>query len=410
MRHSKESELARELVPAANVQLVESSGIPNLLQRIRPQWQAKSLIERVHRLVAVDPSSACQRLFNAAIHDLREKIVIAGIDIASEAASQNRLPPVSREEDVENYPTSKLIDLSYRMGLLTRPEWRRVSRSYEIRRDLEHEDDEYEAGVEDCVYIFTTCIDVILSVDPINLLKVTDVKTVVEQSAAVVPGQELLEDIERAPQPRQLEIMKFLVGIALDRKQSDIVQQNAYVFLGFFRPKTNNQVLLALSQDFQTRIGRNGLDQRHARVASASGVMPYLRQSARRELFESYLGRMAEVGTRWTANAHHGDLLRGFVELGGFAACPDPVNKNILTWMVLAYIGEPGGRTSYGNVRHVFYSNSAAPLIIQIIADYSDVVKDTLRALATDNTIKQRLENQHIARRFETLLDLVDPS
>jgi hypothetical protein len=40
------------------------------------------------------------------------------------------------------------------MGLLPRPEWRRVTRCYEIRRDLEHEDDEYEATVEDCIYIF----------------------------------------------------------------------------------------------------------------------------------------------------------------------------------------------------------------------------------------------------------------
>ena len=57
-----------------------------------------------------------------------------------------------------------------------------MHRCYEIRRDLEHEDDEYEAGIEDCVYMFRTCIDVVLSRDPVELLRVTDVKEIIEES------------------------------------------------------------------------------------------------------------------------------------------------------------------------------------------------------------------------------------
>jgi len=177
--------MSRELVPMPAVEMVRDANVPALLGKIRPQWQAKSLIGRVHRLLEVDPSSAGQRLFNASIHDLKEKVVIAGIDMAGEAARQNKLPPVTDAEDIENYPTAKLIDLAYRMGLLSRPEWRRVSRCYEIRRDLEHEDDEYEAGVEDCVYIFSTCVEVILSRDPIQLIKVTDFKEIIEQSTSI---------------------------------------------------------------------------------------------------------------------------------------------------------------------------------------------------------------------------------
>lgn len=397
-----------DLIPAANVDLMASSGMPQLLQKIRPQWQAKSLIDRVHRLIGVDPSSACQRLFNAAIHDLREKVIIAGIDIAGEAADQYKLPPARREEDIENYSTAKLIDLCYRMGILSRPEWRRVSRCYEIRRDLEHEDDEYEAGVEDCVYIFTTCIDVILSVDPVTLLKVTDIKQIVESSVPTQPGEELLADFERAPQPRQQEILGFLVSIALDKEQSDIIQQNAFSCLHVFRPRAANPVLVSLASDFQKKVKRNGLDERHARVAAASGAMPYLKQSARRELFNAYLDTLNQIGTNWSAHDRHGDALRQFNELGGFSSCPNPTKKEIIKWMVKTYIGTPGGRTSYGNVRHVFYSNSAAPLIRDILRSESSIVSDELRELRDEEKIKARCENEHIARRFEQLLDLLE--
>src|SRR5207248_9587412 len=91
--------------------------VQGLMTRVRPDWQAKSLIERVQRLLPSDPSSACQRLLNAAVHDLREKVVVAGLDIAEQAAKQAKLQPVTKAEDVENYSTDKLLDLAFHMGI-----------------------------------------------------------------------------------------------------------------------------------------------------------------------------------------------------------------------------------------------------------------------------------------------------
>lgn len=310
-------------LPAA--ELITSSEVPTLLERIRPQWQAKNLIKRVHSLLRTDPSSACQRIFNAAIHDLREKIAIAGVDIAQETSATYKLPPVARAEDLEEYPTARIIDLAYRMGLLSRPEWRRLARCYEIRRDLEHEDDEYEAGVEDVIYVFKTCIETVLSRDPIQPLRIRDVKEVIDEPESIVPDQALLDDYERAPQPRQEEICRFLISIALDDKKPEVTQQNAFNLLARVASLTHNQVKLKLVEFLQQRIGRRGLDRRHARVAIASGVMPYLKRADRTSFFEQVYAQMETVGTRWIAHAQHGELLRSFIELGGLHYCPEDV-------------------------------------------------------------------------------------
>src|SRR5213596_611206 len=111
--------------------LVRTGNLPasvtGLLASIRPEWQHRSLIERVKRILPIDPSSACQRLLNAAFHDLRQKVVIAGIDLAQQAAVSNKLPTISKAEDVlETYSTTNILDLAYRIGILSRPEWRRL--------------------------------------------------------------------------------------------------------------------------------------------------------------------------------------------------------------------------------------------------------------------------------------------
>jgi hypothetical protein len=306
-------------VPLPSTELISVSEVPSLLGQIRPQGQAKNLIRRVKILLRTDPSSACQRLFNAAIHDLREKIVIAGVDVAKETADTYKLPPVTRAEDLEEYPTAKVIDLAHRMGLLSRAEWRRLSRCYEIRRDLEHEDDQYEAGVEDIIYIFKTGIEVILSRDPIQPLRIKDVKELVDRPDPLVPDEALLGDYDRAPGPRQEEICRFLISIALDEKRPEITQQNAFNLLTRFASHTKNQVTLNLVDFLQQRIGRRGLDRRHARVAVGAGIMPYLKRADRAAFFGQVLAQMEKVGTRWVAHAEHGELLRSFIEVGGLS-------------------------------------------------------------------------------------------
>ena len=396
-----------EIIPRANAELVAESGVTTLLEQIRPHWKAKNLIQRVFRLVRIDPSSACQRIFNAATHDLKEKIVMAGLDIAQEAAKQNKFPEVSKAEHVDALDVKRTINLSYHMGLLTRPEWRRLLRVYDIRRDLEHEDDEYEATVEDCVYTFKTCIDVVLSRDPVQLLKLTDIKDLVEKPSPVAVTQSTLDDYSQAPVPRQTEIYRFLISNALDSKHPDIIRQNAYNVLGSLRALTSNQVIIACSEEFIERIGRQGPDFLHARVAFQAGIFPYLKRAQLKEFFNAFAGRLKQVGYGFRNNESHGDILRNLQEVEGIAHCPDDCLPVILEWLVLCYIGEPGGYGYFGSNRKVFYSNTGAPICLSIIRDAGKDLSKNLEDLRTlSDPVKHLISNDHVLRRFEDTIDL----
>lgn len=400
----------QELIPSANMEIIEASGVNALLLQIRPHWQAKNLIQRVTKLLHVDPSSACQRLFNASIHDLREKILFAGIDIAAEAAKQHKLPPISSAENIENYSTLRMIDLAYRMGLLSRPEYRRILRAYDIRKDLEHEDDEYEAGVEDCVYIFRTCVDVILSKDPIELIKLTDIKEIVERSEATALNESLLEEFSHAPEPRQMEIYKFLISSSLNVELPDVVRHNCYMALYSLKSLVHSQVLITCAREFVQRIGKRGPTLIEARVAYGSGLLPYLKQAQIKDFYDSYFSEMTKVGYSWGAHNSHGELLRNLEEIGGLEFCPEEFLGQYVEWLVLCYIGSSGGRTSYGNVRNVFYSNVGAPIAINILKIKSRTIYPIVAALEKGSkSVRYAISDEHVARRFNSILDELEP-
>jgi hypothetical protein len=396
-----------QLVPAANREIIEASGATELLLKIRPHWQAKDLIKRVVRLLSVDPSSACQRIFNACIHDLKEKIVIAGLDIAADAARQYKLPTVARAEDIENYSVSHTITLAYRMGLLSHPEWRRLLRVYDIRKDLEHEDDQYEASIEDCFYIFKTCIEVVLSRDPVHLLKLTEVKDIVEQPKPATLSETLLEDYKLAPAPRQLEIYRFLISTTLNSNHPDIVRQNSFNILGTISSVTNRQVIIDSANDFMSRLDRRTPNLPEARVAYAAGVLPYLKKSMLIDFFRAYLEEMNKAGFSFKSHNKHGELLRNLMDVGGLNHCPEEVLPEVLEWLILCYIGE----SSYGpwsGYRRVFYSNVGAPLALDIIMNCERDLSSITKSLGdSSKRIIQMCSDEYVARRFQQVLDTI---
>jgi hypothetical protein len=74
----------------------------------------------------------------------------------------------------------------------------------------------------------------------------------------------------------------------------------------------------------------------------------------------------------------------------------------------LTYIGTPGGLTTFGNVRNVYYSNTAAPIIKEIVAESAALIRDPLIELQTHKKVRLLTADKHIARRMESLIDLTE--
>ena len=92
----------------------------------------------------------------------------------------------------------------------------------------------------------------------------------------------------------------------------------------------------------QDKIGTGKISAGQARVASASGVIPYLKVATRRDFYEDTHKELHGIGHNWTMYNAHGEPLDSLIEVGGLAYCPPGPLEKLVKWLVLAYLGETG--------------------------------------------------------------------
>ena len=180
-----------------------------------PTWTDRNLVSRIEHLLKVDPSSACQRLFNATIQDLREKILGLEVENPCKTDFDLNLSPIVEKQRLTFCPTMQLIELSHKLRILTGAERERILRCYQIICELVREEDEYKLDAQKIIFLFKSCVSCVLGKEPVVLRG--------EAKGKISPGQEIytrpvfntLEDNEQTcflseNMPQKLEVEKTL--------------------------------------------------------------------------------------------------------------------------------------------------------------------------------------------------------
>jgi hypothetical protein len=155
----------------------------------------------------------------------------------------------------------------------------------------------------------------------------------------------------------------------------------------------------------QARIGRDRLEILVAKVATAAGVLPYLKQRQTRQLFQWIAERFDATSPRWTSHKDHGALLDDLEDIGGLMNAPEETRRPLVVWMTKCFIGEEGGYGE-GRNRPVFYSDAASPRIRRLFREAGPAIIGDLDSGPNDPSIRRALSNPHIARRYELLQDI----
>jgi len=392
--------MAEDVLKLKEENLIIESKVVHLFDDVREIWKDRNIIKRSLLLLKVDPSSACQRIFNAAIFDLKEKLILLGIDLIKTAVRIHKMEEINTTDDIKDYKTRNIIELSKNIGILSEVERSRMQRVYDIRNDLEHEDIVYEANESDVIYVFQTCIETVLSKDPIKVLRVSDIQKLIESKDRVYPEYSMVEDFKTTMGTNQLEIVEQLIGISLDERKDEVMIENAFNTLNAFGEHIQNDVKLSLIKKFDDKF--INITKKSGTVFYAAGLFPYIDTKYRKNFFETLNNNLINIGFEWTKYPSHRGVLSIFLEIGYLNYCPKEIVYDIIKWMMRLYLGVTAVNSPY---RNVYYSDVGASLVKQIFTNSFKVILSYKSKILEDEDIKKLIENdQNIKDRFDYLM------
>lgn len=94
------------------------------------------------------------------------------------------------------------------------------------------------------------------------------------------------------------------------------------------------------------------------------------------EFFDRIADSLIEIGYQWRHFVEHREPLEDLEDVGGLLACPPTPRIKLVLWMVLCYLGEPGGYGTFGRNRQVFNSDTAAPRIRYMFRSAAQIIKE----------------------------------
>lgn len=253
-------------------------------------------------------------------------------------------------------------------------------------------------------FIFKTTIDVVLSKDPIELLKVTDAKDLIESSTNISVTEEFLTDYKSAPKGRQREITELLISYASDDTKPDIVRENSVELMRHIKPLTEKTVTIEMASILENKLDRAGINLKTAKIGNACGAMGYFKKVRLLDFYGNLKTEVKAIGTDWNTQKTFCTKLE---DIGGLKYCPIEHYEDLLKYLVIFYIGERSyGR--YSASRPVFFSNGAAPIITRLIENDANKANPILESFRKKKPIKNDIENKYLLRRFEDLIDLTN--
>lgn len=159
---------------------------------------------------------------------------------------------------------------------------------------------------------------------------------------------------------------------------------------------------MQIAKSLEKPLGTGGIDLITAKVGHAIGATGYFKKTKINDYYKSILKSFKKAQPDWSSQ---GKVVLKFHDIGHFIYCPKSLINNFLYYLVLWYIGEPGGYGYWGSNRAVFYSNDAAPIIKRIVKNSNIPLYEMIENFRDNQKFSEKISNKHIFQRFEMLLD-----
>lgn len=400
----KGTEISSHLVPPVPLNPTEVTLLQTALSTVRQDVVDCPYISEAIRVLPVKGyRSAITAYWNAVVDDLRKKIIHRSLDLFNKECKQKK--EIKTYEDFQDYVNDfDLIDGAFKIGVIDREGQKLLQQARDTRNLFGGHPQSSDPDLIKVVNLINDCNKYVLSkefppaiIDIATYLSEMDSATFNKNSLAV---NQAFSDL---PEIYISELSSRFFGTYCSANISSELRNNIEFCAPILWALLSKEDRRKVGQQFDKYLvsGNNSKIERAQQFILLVDGLMYISPASRKVIIEPLINNLTESLDNWSEEE------KAVTQLLPFSSfVPKDNIIEFVSAITKTYVGYRGVSYQYG--RKNFYSNGAAPLILEMFEHFDiNMVSAFVDVIKNDNTLRHRIQEDGQFSRLQKLGELL---
>lgn len=379
----------------------EASGlVARAISTVRDELRDDPYVAEVMRVLpAGGYRSAIGGIWNAVVHDLRNKVLHRSVSLFNKSVTVGRT--VATYEDFQNFVNDdQLIDGAYKIGVIGFEASKVLKHAKETRHFFNGHPGSGEPSLIKVLAMMDDCVKYVLSapypqqiIDIDDYLKVMDTATFDRNQVAIEVALSELPEVYRD------ELANRLFTSYVHQNASSVLRSNIEFVAPILWPVLPKAIQLQIIRRVDQIIAKGHAEctEQAFRFVGVVGASSYLTPHARRYKIQPLVERLKQ---NFGVFAIENEVVKELLPLA--SVIPPEVVTDYVSALTQTYVGFVGSSAQFARTN--FYADGAALVIPKMFEQFDDAaIEMFVQTVTTNNVLKNRLHTPAKLARVRSL-------
>ena len=361
----------RQLNTGSNLPSISKENITaleSILRNVREDVADSKYIQEAYRVLLVEGyRSAIGSYWNAVIDDLRKKVIHRSIAQFAEEIKINK--PLKEYDDIQlNVTDFDLIEGAYKIGVLGLEAKKMLHHSRETRNIFDGHPDSSDPGIVKVLNMFSDCNTYVLSMPyPVPIINVNEFIETMDTDTFSKNEMSVEQAFSDLPPIYKKEMCNKIFTLYSGEQASTRLKSNIEFSFPILWKECDKDIRREIGGRIDKLVVNNDSDKLSKAVDLLAGVdaFKYISLASRRVIYLPVIKELEDNLDNWE---QEGEAVLKLQKLG--SNIPEEFIERYITALTLTFVGRRGYSMQFN--RKDFFSNSAAPRIIDMFEDFDN--------------------------------------
>ncbi|EMD9274376.1 hypothetical protein VWV82_002981 [Cronobacter malonaticus] len=400
----KRTEISLPMAPPVPLSSTEVTLLKAALSTVREEVTDCPYIHEAMRVLPVKGyRSAITAYWNAVIDDLRKKIMHRSLDLFNKECKQRK--EIKTYEDFQDHVIDfDLIDGAFKIGVIDREGHKLLHQARETRNLFGGHPQSSEPDLIKVINLINDCNRYVLSQEyPPSIIDISTYLSDMDSADFNKNDLAVKQAFSSLPAVYKTELSNRFFGTYCSANISSELRSNIEFcapILWVLLPKEDKSKVGQQFDKYLLSGNNNKIEKAQQFILLVDGLM-YISPASRKVIIEPLINLLSDSLDSWAEEEKYTIALLPF---SGFI--PEDNVLEFVSAITKTYVGRTG--SSYNYSRKNFYSNGAAPLILEMFEHFDiNKVSAFVETIKNDSTLRHRIQDEGQFLRLQKLGNLL---